>query len=160
VVIKYILKVLIVFVWLLSPLLATAQEEKLKAIGIGGAIYYFPSEFINFFIGSFEWKFSRHWSVQPEVIIFPSGDELHIFPSVFISYYFNFDNKYNLSPYLSIGGGGWVWNGEGGLIAILGIRAGIRKIIVKNSKYAWAFKLGAFFPYGIGVYTGLELCIF
>jgi len=157
--IKSIFKPLIVFVWLLNPLLATAQEEKLKAIGIGGLILISePRD--SFLKGSFEWKFSRHWSVQPEVYTFTDYDMLPFF-AVFVSYYFDFGKKYDLFPYLSIGGGGWIYGDEGdGAILIYGIRVGVRKILVKNLDKAWALNLGVLFPHGIWLSIGLELCIF
>lgn len=154
--------VLIIFVWLLSPVLATAQEEKFKAIGISGTIFLIDPEF-SFFSGSFEWKFSRHWSVQPEINIVRGDERLFLFPTIFVSYNFHFGKKYNLFPYLSIGGGGWLWEdgeGEGGGFIICGIKAGMRKIIVRDSNKAWALNFGVLFPYGIWVSIGLELCLF
>lgn len=161
---KYVFWLLVVLSIFLAPLPSEAQQEKFIAIGIGGT--WFPIDW-SFFIGSLglEWKFSRHWSVQTEVGFFPGENRLYFFPTIFVSYYFNFVKKYNLFPYLSMGGVAriyGIYEGEGG-ITIYGIGPGMKKIIVKDLNKAWAFHLGVFFsriylvPW---VSIGLELCIF
>lgn len=154
---SYVLKFFIVCGLLLSSLPVSGQEEKFKAIGLGSLIawgHVFPK-------ASFEYKFSAHWSIQPEVLYLP---ECGLIPCAYVVYTFNEFQKHNVFPHLSFGGGGWIsFKNEGGAMFIIDMRAGIKHFIIRNTKYGVAYKVVPSFSFiikRIYLNIGVELCLF
>ena len=120
---------------------ARAQEE--KAVTIGSSVGYsigwrnLSDWGLNIKPG-LQYKFSKHWSVNTEIMFYCDENRRWFLPGIYIEYTINSLEKLSFFPYLSFGLAGWVEpKYEGGAI-LINARAGARYYFIKQPKWGVA----------------------
>jgi len=167
---KILPKLIILLALLLNPSLTRAQEEKSTVIGfsLGYSVAWRNLGNLGFNIkGNFQYKFSNHWGIQPEINYYYSKNKSFFLPYINITYTFNNYKKYNFFPFLSFGIGGWAEPKEEFAIILTKIQTGIKFYVIKNSEWGTALNFGIssihsllLYPCWFDAQIGLELCIF
>jgi hypothetical protein len=135
---RNILKLFIILsINLIAPL-AGAQEE--KAVTAGSCVGYSIgwrnlSDWGLNFKPSLQYKFSKHWSVHTEIIVYCDENRRWFLPGIYAEYTIHNLKKLRFFPYLSFGLAGWLEpKHEGGAI-LINIRTGVKYYLIKQPKW-------------------------
>ena len=138
------LKLAALFAFLFLTHLARAQEEKAITISCsaGYSIGYRNLSDWGFNLKpSLQYKFSKHWSVQPEIIFYFDENRSSPpspLPGIYINYTLNNLKKYRLFPYVSFGVAGWIEPKHEGGVILINFRTGIMYYLIKKTKWGMA----------------------
>lgn len=138
---RNVLKLFIILSIALTATPARAQEE--KAVTIGSSAGYSIgwgnlSDWGFNFKPSLQYKFSKHWSIHTEIILYCDENRSWFLPGIYAEYTINRLKELRLFPYLSFGLAGWIEpKHEGGAI-LINIRTGIKYYIIKTAKWGMA----------------------